>query len=103
MAKRRCLQCPAIGDWQRTRGCCPQHQQTTKERGYGAEHQRESRAWKARIKAGEHVLCWRCGEPITDPDDCHLGHDDLDRSITRGPEHGRACNLRTAGRISQMR
>ena len=100
MARRRCLVCPALGDWQRTRGRCPQLQPTNAERGYDAAHQRESARWIAKVRAGELVTCWRCGDPITDPNDCHLGHDDLDRSITRGPEHGRRCNLSAAGRNS---
>lgn len=72
------------------------------DRGYDAAHVRESARWKAKVAAGEHVTCWRCGEPITDPSDVHLGHDDHDRSITRGPEHGRACNLRAAGQKSHQ-
>jgi hypothetical protein len=40
------------------------------------------------------VDCWRCGERILPGAKWDLGHDDLDRSITRGPEH-RLCNRRT--------
>jgi hypothetical protein len=102
MAKRVCNVpgCPTICDGPR----CDQHARPgTTARGYGSAHQRESREWRDKVRGGELVICWRCNEPITDPDDCHLGHDDHDRSITRGPEHGRRCNLSTAGRISQMR
>jgi hypothetical protein len=42
------------------------------------------------------LTCWRCGDPIYTADNTHLGHDDFDRSITRGAEH-KACNLRAAG------
>lgn len=66
---------------------------TTTERGYGAEHQRLRKHYVGLLLAGEVLECWRCFEAITDPDDMHVGHDDHDRSITRGPEH-RLCNLR---------
>lgn len=102
-----CIDCPAIGDW--PRGRCPTHERardkargTRRQRGYDATHDRESARWRAKVRAGELVRCWRCGEPITDADDCHLGHDDHDRSITRGPEHGRKCNLSAAGRMSHI-
>ena len=103
MAKRVCAEprCPELTDSTR----CPAHTRardkargTRQQRGYGAAHEREAKAWRAKVARGELVLCWRCGQPITDPTDCHLGHDDLDRSITRGPEHGRLCNLRAAGK-----
>jgi len=100
---RVCLDCPAIGPW--TRGRCPTHDRardkargTRQARGYDAAHDREAKHWRDKVRAGELVLCWRCGLPITNPDDCHLGHDDHDRSVTRGPEHGRDCNLRAAGK-----
>lgn len=72
------------------------------ERGYGPEHQAERQHWQDRIDAGELVLCWRCQDlatPITDRA-WHLGHDDHDRTITRGPEH-ESCNLRAAGKARQ--
>jgi hypothetical protein len=103
MAKRVCAEagCPTLTDATR----CTTHTRakdkargTRQQRGYTAEHDREARAWRERVARGELVKCWRCGKPITDPSDLHLGHDDLDRSITRGPEHGRACNLSAAGR-----
>jgi hypothetical protein len=102
MAKRVCAEpgCPTLTDKPR----CDTHTKardkargTRQQRGYDAAHDREAKAWRAKVANGEQVPCWRCGEPITDPTDCHLGHDDHDRSITRGPEHGRGCNLRAAG------
>jgi hypothetical protein len=101
MANKVCLDCPNIGPWKRGRcTTCErvkdQARGTRAERGYDAAHIRESNQWRAKVRAGELVTCWRCGQPITDPTDLHLGHDDHDRSITRGPEHGRACNLRAA-------
>jgi len=101
MARRVCnvADCATITDGPR----CDEHARpNANARGYDAAHQRESRMWIAKVRAGELVLCWRCEQPITDPSDCHLGHDDLDRSITSGPEHGRHCNLSAAGRNSHM-
>lgn len=103
MPKRVCAEpgCPTLTDTTR----CPAHARardkargTRQARGYDAAHDREAKAWRERVARGERVTCWRCGLPITDPNDCHLGHDDFDRSITRGPEHGRACNLSAAGK-----
>ena len=103
MASRVCLDCPAIGQW--TRGRCPDHDRARDKargrrqaRGYDAAHDREAKRWRDLVRAGQPVTCWRCGNPINDADDLHLGHDDDDRSITRGPEHGRRCNLSAAGR-----
>ena len=105
MARRVCAEagCPLITDSTR----CPDHTRakdkargTTTQRGYGSQHQGARAAWQRRIDAGEQVTCWRpnCTERITGRT-WHLGHDDLDRSITRGPECVR-CNLKAAGRIS---
>jgi len=44
-----------------------------------------------------YLTCWRCGERIPGGNEWHLGHDDFDRSITRGPEHA-LCNLSAAGK-----
>jgi hypothetical protein len=42
------------------------------------------------------TVCWRCGQPISDPPRrVHLGHDDDDRTIYRGPEHA-SCNTASA-------
>lgn len=107
MAKRVCAEpnCPILTDTTR----CPTHTRardkargSRQERGYDAAHYREAAAWRTKVAAGMTVTCWRCGDPITDPNDCHLGHDDHDRSITRGPEHGRKCNLSAAGRASHI-
>ena len=106
MAKRVCIEpgCPMLTD--RTR--CAQHQSarrkargTDASNGYGREFKRLRREWDARLAAGERVDCWRCGLPI-DPANWHLGHDDNDRSIIRGPEHP-LCNLRAAGYATARR
>lgn len=69
---------------------------TRTERGYGPEHQAQRDAWQQVMDGGQVVDCWRCHQPV-DPQLWQLGHDDEDRSITRGPEHP-LCNLRAAGR-----
>lgn len=65
-------------------------------------HRRERKQWERRMRAGEQVVCWRCEEEqgvihLVDPDRFDLGHDDHDRSITRGPEC-QAGNRATATR-----
>jgi hypothetical protein len=65
------------------------------------EYRAMERAIKAEVLAGRSV-CWRCRRWI-DPllrtpwgaRAWHVGHDDHDRSVIRGPEHWR-CNLRPA-------
>jgi hypothetical protein len=52
------------------------------------------------VATGE-VSCWRCLEPILPGADFHLGHDDNDRTIIRGPEHP-LCNLSAAGKASHQ-
>lgn len=64
---------------------------TTTQRGYGSTHQRERERWRPLVDRGE-VDCWRCGHPILPGTPWHLGHDDYDRTVYRGPEHPR-CNL----------
>lgn len=102
MTAKVCLDCPAIGAW--TRGRCPEHERARdKQRGPRAhgsgsdwQHTKLRRDWQRRMNQGEHVTCWRCGDDI-DPEHWHLGHDDADRSIYRGPECP-SCNLSAAGR-----
>ena len=71
---------------------------TTTERGYGSSHQRIRAALQSRMDAGETFTCWRpdCQRPI-DPADWHLGHDDHDRTLYRGPECV-PCNTATSSR-----
>lgn len=70
---------------------------TTPERGYGYRHQQMRKQLVALLRQGHTLECWRCHGPITHEGDMHLGHDDYDRTIYRGPEH-RQCNLSAAGR-----
>ena len=95
--------CPAIIPTTATG--CSTHARPTFTQRYttlgrtASQHTAESRAWKRKVAAGEPVTCWRCREPITDPLDLDLGHDDYDRSIVRGPEHA-SCNRSAAGKSS---
>lgn len=102
MAKRVCAEpgCPTLTTTTR----CPTHTRqrdrdrgTRQQRGYDAAHDQQRAAWQARIDSGERVTCWRpdCPTVLTGRA-WHLGHDDHDRSITRGPECI-PCNLRHAG------
>lgn len=97
--------CPTLVAADAYRGLCDTHRKerdrnrgTREQRGYGQQHQRTRARYAAAITKGETVLCWRCQLPILTTDDLHLGHDDRDRTVTRGPEHGRGCNLSAAGR-----
>lgn len=67
---------------------------TTTERGYGTKHQELRRRWQ-RIIDRTGAACWRCGAEIRRGDEWHLGHDDHDRTVYRGPECV-LCNLRAA-------
>lgn len=69
---------------------------TTGQRGYGGPHKRARARW-APIVATGRVACARCGHLIGRGEAWDLGHDDLDRSRYRGPEHV-ACNRATEGR-----
>jgi hypothetical protein len=64
---------------------------STHSRGYGRAHQKLRNHWRPLVEAGG-VVCWRCGLVIDPEDAWHLGHDDHDRGVYRGPEHV-GCNL----------
>lgn len=101
--------CPEPGCPQLTRGGrCDAHRSarerrrgTRQQRGYGSDHDRLRAGWQSRLDDGEVVHCWRpdCGRRI-DPRAWHLGHDDHDRTIYRGPECP-ACNLSHGRRTSR--
>jgi hypothetical protein len=102
VAKRVCAEpgCPTLTTTPR----CPIHTRardrargTRQARGYDAAHDATRAMWQARIDAGKPITCWRpdCTTVLTGRA-WHLGHDDHDRGITRGPECI-PCNLRHAG------
>ena len=100
-AKHPCRDCPRPVPAGTAR--CPEHTRahdrargTKAQRGYGRDHDRLRRALAPIVAAGR-ATCWRCGLPIPPNTPWHLGHDDHDRAITRGPEHA-YCNLSAAGR-----
>lgn len=66
-------------------------------RGYDQTHKQARERWAPIVATGT-VRCWRCGDLILPGQMWDLGHDDHDRSITRGPEHARRCNRATASR-----
>ena len=63
---------------------------------YGKAHRRKRAQWAVKVDAG-HVNCWRCGKWIQPGTPWHLGHDDRDPTLHRGPEHER-CNVTAAVR-----
>ncbi len=87
------------------RGKCEEHARrvkvargTRQARGYDASHDRLRRRWAPSVARGL-VSCWRCGLLITPGQPWDIGHDDVDRSIVRGPEHAR-CNRAAGGRAA---
>lgn len=58
---------------------------TTTAAGYGSEHQKLRRKWAMVVDRGE-AHCWRCGKWLVPGLPWHLGHDDYDRRVYRGPE-----------------
>lgn len=74
---------------------------TTRQRGYGGHHRRHRLKAKRWVDTGT-AHCWRCGGWIDPRSAWHLGHDDDDRSLYRGPEHER-CNTSAAGKRSVVK
>lgn len=70
---------------------------TPEQRGYDKAHRSRRRQAAPQVATGT-VRCWRCGELIAPGEEWDLGHDDEDRSVTRGPEHRGRCNRAAAAR-----
>lgn len=111
MSLRVCLEpgCPSLTKTTR----CERHTRerdrargTRQDRGYGSDHDRLRAEYQRRMDAGETFTCWRCAEAgkphDVDPNDWHLGHDDDDRSVYRGPECP-SGNQATSGRYLTTR
>lgn len=104
MAKRPCLDCPTvIASGSRCAACKARRERgrgTKRERGYNAPYYAARRHYEQRMAAGEVFTCWRCAElgrpHLVDPKTWHLGHDNADRSVIRGPQCP-ASNLATGG------
>lgn len=60
------------------------------------EHKRQRAAGQALVDAGV-AYCWRCRGWIAPGSRWHVGHDDDDPTMYRGPEHA-SCNLKAAAR-----
>lgn len=102
MAMRVCNvpDCPTLIPKTERSGRCDMHRQTTSQRGYGAQHQRERERWESLVAAGA-VDCRRgdqCLEPelrIKPDEPWELGHPDVACDAPKAPEH-RRCNRATA-------
>jgi hypothetical protein len=64
---------------------------------YNSREYRQARAAAKRLVEAGAGYCWRCGGWLQPGRMFHLGHDDNDRTIIRGPECP-SCNLTAAGR-----
>lgn len=61
------------------------------------EHRAAYNEYKRRQAAGEWLTCWRTGHLIPPTVRCHVGHDDTQVNLIRGPECP-PCNLKAAAR-----
>lgn len=104
MPKRPCIVCGRLT----TKTRCPEHESqrnrardqqrgSSTARGYDRQHEQLRAAWRPEVEAGL-VNCWRCNRHIEPWMPWHLGHDDHDRTLYRGPEHV-DCNCATTGRV----
>lgn len=93
MTHRPCLNCGTLTPHTRCTHCRP----TTHQRGYGHQHQTLRNTLRQHVDTGQ-ATCWRCHQPIHPGTPWHLGHDDHDRTVYKGPEHAR-CNITAANRL----
>lgn len=93
-----CDRCRALSK----RRTAPRKPQASRQaRGYGAEHDRRRRQWKARVDAGG-VCCGHCGGEIVPGSAWHLSHPGDDRSAAPVPWHVR-CNTQYAAAVTRPR
>jgi hypothetical protein len=106
MALKPCLDCGTLSDKARCPACRGRRNRerdarrgSSTARGYDHKHEQTRESWQPHVNAGQ-VTCWRCNEPIEPGEPWDLGHDDHDRTITRGPEHANRCNRSAGGRAA---
>ena len=63
----------------------------------GREHREAVAEYKRRQNRGEWLTCWRGQHLIPPTVRCHVGHDDIQVDLIRGPECP-DCNQKAAGR-----
>jgi hypothetical protein len=68
---------------------------------YATPEYRQARAAAKELVEAGYGHCWRCWGWIPPGSRWHLGHDDWDRTVIRGPEHER-CNLTAAARKGRL-
>jgi hypothetical protein len=69
----------------------------------GREHRAAYADYKRRQARGEWLTCWRTGHLIPPTERCHVGHDDHDVDLIRGPEcaeHNVKAAARKGARIA---
>lgn len=103
MAKVKCLDCSAIGEWGR-QGRCDEHrlamqrykdaqpERKAQKAKYDSAHRKLREEFALAVSEGV-VRCWRCLEPIKPGEDWHLGHRPI--GFASHPEHP-TCNLRNS-------
>lgn len=93
--------CPVVDCPNLTKsGPCEKHRQTTSQRGYGTQHQRERARWAPLVESGA-VDCRRCGTRIGAAEPWDLGHPDAACDAPKGPEH-RRCNRATEAHAASL-
>ena len=81
-----------MGDRRNSRGYT-RHNSSSASRGYGYAHRKLRAWWVPRVATGL-VKCWRCMEYINGDESWHLGHQDGNNKVYKGPEHV-LCNVST--------
>jgi hypothetical protein len=61
------------------------------------EHRQARAAAQQQLQTNGYLVCWRCTRLIHIGNPWHIGHDDTQTNLIRGPEHA-TCNLKAAAR-----
>lgn len=83
--------------WHRRKPATPQK----RARYTNAEYRALRKQLNQQVQAG-NAYCWRCGHWLQPEQEWHLGHDDHDPTIIRGPEHPH-CNRKAAARTGNQK